>query len=104
MASDDLYPALSEELAVTSPPPHLPQSPSLSHIHLHPSTQSQLYEYECPTHTAAELHETCDHFCRLEIRGKGDFQFVDNVLTEQITSHIEDYRHFRNHQLTNSKL
>lgn len=100
---DDLYPALPEELALTSPPPHLPQSPTLSHVHLHPS-QSSVHEYECPTHTADELRSLSTNLSRMELRGKGNFQIYDNVMTEKIASHVEEYNHIRESHPLNSKL
>ena len=100
MDLDDLYPGLPEEAALTSPPPHLPQSPTLSHIHLHPS-QSPIHEYECPTHTAEELRNISTQLCRMEISGKGKFQLYDTVITDKVTRHVGEYNSFKEtHHLT----
>ena len=94
---DDLYPAFSEEEALTSPPPHLPQSPALTHIHLHPS-QSPTHEYECPTHTAEELRNSSVQLNRMEFHGKNKFSIHDTVITNRATRHIEEYsQYIRNH-------
>lgn len=93
--SDDVYPALPEEQAITSPPPHLPQSPTLTHIHLHPS-QSPAYEYECPTHTAEELRNLSVKLCRVEFHGKDKKSvFCDTVIGDKVTRHIEEYARYR---------
>lgn len=99
---DDFYPALSEEEALCSPPPHLPQSPTLTHIHLHPS-QSQAYEYECPTHTAEELRDLCVRLCRMEFHGKDKIFFYDNVITDKVSKHTEEYYRYHANSAT-SKL
>ncbi|CAI8055882.1 Nucleoside diphosphate-linked moiety X motif 19 [Geodia barretti] len=100
---DDLYPALPEELALTSPPPHLPRSPTLSHVHLHPS-QSPAHEYECPTHTADELRNSSTRLCRMESHGKGNFQLYDTIMAEQITSHVNEYNRFKEANQLTSRL
>ena len=100
---DDLYPVLSEELAVTSPPPHLPQSPTLTHVHLHPS-QSPTHEYDCPTHTADELRELSTKISRMELHGKGKFSFHDTVLTDKTSSHIAEYVNYKANSPITSRL
>ena len=94
MDTDDIYPALSGEEALSSPSPHPPRSPTLAHIPLHPS-QSRGYEYECHTHTAEELRELCTNLCRMEFHGEGKFFFYDNVISDKINRHMEDYYRYR---------
>lgn len=95
MDTDDIYPAISEEEALSCPPPHPPRSPALTHIPLHPS-QSRGYEYECRTHTAEELRDLCTNLCRMEFHGEGDFFFYDNVISDKVNRHREDYFRYRN--------
>ena len=93
MNEDDLYPAFSEKEALTSPPPHLPQSPALTHIHLLP-LQNPRHEYECPTHTAEELRNSSVRLHRTDHHGKDKDFFYDTVLTDKVTRHMEDYSRY----------
>lgn len=90
---DDLYPAEAAYWMTTdqSSAIHQPHCPALRdrvplHVRYHKG-----YEYECPTHTAEELHQLTTTACRLEIRSPRDFKFFDNIITKKADDHMERY-------------
>ena len=90
---DDLYPAEAAYWMTTdqSSAIHQPNCPALRdrvplHVRYHKG-----YEYECPTHTADELHQLTTRACRLEIRSPRDFKFFDTIITKKVDDHLERY-------------
>ena len=108
---DDLYPEEYKLACSSSPNPQFPvdtqhhcQVAALRDSVSLVTTDHQLYEYKCPSHTAEELRQISTITSRMEWRGLNDTKVYSSVMDAAVAEHIDRYNTYCSGQGPHSKL